>query len=371
MRGLAIVVMAARHADLPVRDLCWRSLGYASFGQVFVLLSGIVTALVWLRLRAAQGDGALRRVAWRRAATLWAVHVALLLWLAVLVRIGSETGTAWTPRRGRLMLDDPLEAVALGAAFLWQPPFFDILPMYCLFLAATPFVLPRLAAGGRSAAWVLGGSVGLWTAAQAGLLDLVTAPLPDGLPVVLPVFDPFAWQFVFCVGLWLGVRRSRGEALPFPRSRPASIALAALLVAVVAGQYVLSHTKGGERRYETDTAWIFRREGGGPVSLVAFAAMAYGVAWIGALRPSVLDWPAFAYLGRHALSVFAFHLVVVLPTWLLPPLHVAVAWALTPVLLASLWLPAWWGERRRTRRRAAPPDPGPAPRESCAPGAPG
>jgi len=269
------------------------------------------------------------------------------------------------------MLEDPLEAVALGAAFLWQPPLFDILPMYCAFLVVTPFVLPRLAAGGRGAASVLAGSVALWAGAQAGLLDFVTSPLPAGLPVVLPAFDPFAWQLVFCVGLWLGVRRSRGETLPFPRSRPASIALAALVVAVVAGQYALSHAKGGERRFEADTAWIFRREGGGPVSLVSFAALAYGTAWIGALRPSLLVWPPLAVLGRHALAVFAFHLVVVLPTWLLPPISDALAWALTPVVLASLWLPAWWGERRRSRRQASPADPAPAPRESCAPGAPG
>ncbi len=42
-----------------------------------------------------------------------------------------------------LPLESPLLALGLGAVFLMQPAFLDILPMYCLFLLITPFIINR------------------------------------------------------------------------------------------------------------------------------------------------------------------------------------------------------------------------------------
>lgn len=355
VRGLCLLVMAGRHMDFPIRPYCWRTLGFAGVAQLFVFMSGLVLAIVQTRALAGPGDPdvlrrELRRRSVRRAALLWAVHVALLVYLALVVHVAQGAGRTWVPRTGRLVLEDPLAAIASGAVFLWQPPLHDILPMYCLFLLAAPFVLPRLADRGPGERAVLAGSGLLWLAAQFGLLRTVMEPFADRFPVVVTAFDPFAWQLLFVAGMWFGVRTHQGRPLPLPRAAwPGVVMLTVHVVQTLVARRL-------DDRSRPDDAWsgIWRRESLGPVSLIAFANVAYLGAWLATVRPKWFSVAPLALLGRHALLLFVVHLVLVVPTWTLPPdLPLAVQWGLTFAIFGVLFVVAWAADRRMRRRRAA------------------
>ena len=68
--------------------------------------------------------------------------------------------------------------------FLYQPGYSDIVPMYCLFLAAAPGAV-LLSMRGHAGA-CLAASAGLWLAAQLGLSHTLFAPISIRLGLELP-----------------------------------------------------------------------------------------------------------------------------------------------------------------------------------------
>ena len=102
-------------------------------------------------------------------------------------------------------LDEPGVAVAKALTLQFQPAFMHILPLYIVLLAVLPFVM----AGFRS--WprvILFASFVLWLAVQLDKrIALSVYPGPDG---VWP-FNPFAWQALFFLGVWLGWRGTAGQ----------------------------------------------------------------------------------------------------------------------------------------------------------------
>ena len=162
---------------------------YVSAAEGFVLLSGLVMGLVYRRLIERDGLGAATRRAVLRAATLYSTAVALTLAFRV---ASSLAGASWAEPGGDLL------AFARDAITLRQSYYLaDVLMLYAVLVLAAPLALALLAHGRTGL--LLGASVGVWAAYQAGLL----APL-DGVFAGLIVFPPFAWQLLFAAGLAAG-----------------------------------------------------------------------------------------------------------------------------------------------------------------------
>ena len=112
--------------------------GFFTAALGFVLLSGFVSGFVYEGSRVHDGFGAITRRVGARVRALYVTQLVLYATLAVAVVTG-------LPHVGRWDLDvygdDPWKALLLSVSMLYEPGYLGLLPMYCLFLLATPVLI--------------------------------------------------------------------------------------------------------------------------------------------------------------------------------------------------------------------------------------
>jgi hypothetical protein len=193
--------------------------------------------------------------------------------------------------------------------FAIVPHFFNILPMYMLFVAAGPLVVWGLA---RRPFATLAVSLAVYSASQFGLFAFLILDLKDRL-----YFDPIPWQILFVMGI--AVRR-----LPFeiPRTRWLLFtALSVLLLVAARKALVPALTRmqilPDNPLWEVPTEWAEKYRPALPfVRLLYFIVFAYVGAVIAPLTSGfwttrLAGW--FKRLGRHSLLVFCAGILI---TWI-------------------------------------------------------
>lgn len=208
LRGFLLINMTLTH--LPTRVSPWanESFGYVSSAEGFVLLGALLVG--WLhRQRRERNPREAERGIFRSAARVYRYHLMLLL-LAFTVVAGVAVHIH-NIALGNLLdyyLQSPAIAVPASAALLYQPPLFDILPIFVVFLLLSPLLLRAAARFG----WplVLSASGCIWLLAQFHLRAAVYAALAHaGFPIPLREmgsFDLYGWQFLWVAGLAAGGR---------------------------------------------------------------------------------------------------------------------------------------------------------------------
>jgi hypothetical protein len=280
-----------------------RNFGFSDAAEAFVFLSGVSIALAYgrhfsigERLKTLRGLG-------RRVLKLYGAHVGLSV--AALAIFFAGAALAEKPDlvavHGRdLFVENPglgfLGIVSLGH----QLGYFNILPLYMILLACVPALLLLAAIDWR-----------VMLAASALLYALVRIEgwnLPNWPTSGAWFFDPLAWQFLFAIGVAVGLGLRRG---PVPVSR--LLALAALAV-VTASAAVVTHrlwAAPGTELYGVLEAWRGRldldKSQLGLARLIHFLALAYLVyaAGISARLRELRLYAPLALLGRNSLWVFA------------------------------------------------------------------
>jgi len=341
LRGLFLIIMMVDHLPYhPLRRFSRQGFGFVSAAEGFVFISGMVSAWVYGRILAKQGEAALRRSAWHRARDIYLTH--LLLYTVALVcsllggwQIASQFANFWG-------------AWWHGALLIYQPHLLDILPMYAAFLLLIPLLLQQMARGRALLVWAA--SIALWLAAQWGIGS------PGRTPswLQLGFFNILAWQVLFVAGAYFGQRKAGGHGSPILASRllfVSSVILVTLLF-LVRHQILFF---GNFSIVDTKTALGAWKSINHPLRLINFAAYAYILWYI----PRSLDVKVHAtyvlrwlrYLGAHSLQVFAWSIFVSCiafgfrDSWV----SLSPAWqtllAVTAAL--SLMLPAWVHERLR------------------------
>jgi hypothetical protein len=128
----------------------------------------------------------------------------------------------------------PVRAAMDAALLVYRPPLLDILPMYIIFLVLTPLALRM----GQKLGWTVTLSSGfaIWLMAQLGLRQTAWGLLNRHFGLRIPLnemgsFDPWAWQLVWLVGLWMGVCWAKDE---LPLTRVASKVASPALIVVLA-----------------------------------------------------------------------------------------------------------------------------------------
>ena len=366
LRGWCLVFMMLTHLHLQddylLGYLHFNQLVFADSAQAFIFLSGLLVGLIGVRQHARQGAMPVVRRFWRRAAELYGWHLGLLLLILLMASIIPLGWFAWREWLQHLLVQRG-PYVGATAALIYQPTLLDILPQYILYLLAAPALI-HLVARGR-AGLVLAASLGLWLLVQLGLGGPPASALAGlgwlaGQPVVArAAFNPLAWQLLFVGGLVLGGLRARGD-LPTPslltsRRRQLADLVPALLLVMMALRLSLPYWPedgvliGGLRA-------LADREALGLLRVLSFAGLAYLLARLlylasedGPLRRLVgHPWPSL--IGRHALPVFAFHVVLIYLLRLLSTLLggipdpwysllalAAIATLLLPAKLADAW----------------------------------
>ncbi len=310
LRGLLLLIMALAHLPTRVSAYANQPIGFVSAAEGFVFLSAFVAgsaSSAWM----AEGLHLARTKLWSRALKLYTYHLGLLLFaFTIAAAFAATTGRPALRNLLTFYFDSPVMAVLSGPLLLYQPPLFDILPMYIVFLAVTPWLLTRTAVRGWGG--VLAVSALLWAFAQVSgwrlLHEQLTATLGLAVPFdVAGSFDPFAWQLLWIAGLWAGARHD---------SRAVRSALSPAVVAAAFGvgcaMLLWRHGIGGFWPDPSTLVALLDKWRLGPLRLLNFAALA--VVFAVALIP-LLAWlhvSVLSLLGRASLQVFCAHLLVCL-----------------------------------------------------------
>jgi hypothetical protein len=313
LRGLMLILMTVTH--VPTDYSVWLSqpFGFVSAAEGFVFLSAYLVGMVYTRLAIRDGVNAMRVGLWRRARLVWLCQAGMLLFLFTMIaQIGLLTGRMAIKNLISFYLAQPVDALWTGLALIYNPPLLDILPMYVLFMLASPVAL---AIGLRRRGWlfVIAASLVLWLLAQFGLSQASynTIVRATGLKVPLHetgAFELVAWQFLWILGLWLGSRR---EAIPDRHGF--SWWIVAISIVYAATCLVWRHAVGQAPfgpRFELNL--LFDKWRLGPLRLLDFFALLVLVARFGPTVAARWRFPMLETLGRASLPVFCAHLVIVL-----------------------------------------------------------
>ena len=212
-RGLALMMVLVNHIEiwsgrLVVEPWAMVSLGFSDAAEIFVFLSGFVFAIAYSQVLERDGLAACTRKACWRAFEVYRAYL-LVSWLVIAI---GALCMRWGPpyyHQYLLIGERPWPSFLATWTLQFHPLGFEILAIYVVILPAMPLLL-YLA---RRAAWLA------WTiSAGTYLLALI---LPDLNPTrfgdQLPwFFNPFSWQFLFFLGVWLGIP-GRQPAARFPR----------------------------------------------------------------------------------------------------------------------------------------------------------
>jgi len=280
--------------------------GFVSGAEGFIFLSALFTGRTYLRLAEREGYRAMVSQLWTRTLRLYIYHVALLaLAFLAIARLAAGGDRPGLHNLLDFYFAAPRQATVDAALLVYRPPLLDILPMYITFLLLTPVAL-MLA---RKIGWkaILSGGIALWLLAQFGLrqaaYDFCTRVFGLRIPLnATGAFDLFAWQLMWLVGLYCGVRWSKND-LPVEKwSRRVLIPAISIVPVLFALRYWVG------RGLELGIFEVFFDKWHlGIVRLVNFAAVAalliyfQSVIKLLAVRPLVI-------MGQASLQVFCAHL---------------------------------------------------------------
>lgn len=355
-----LVLMTLTHLPTRLTSPLGQPFGYVSAAEGFVLLSGFMAGLVYGRLAQRQGLQAMRRAFWRRSLLVYGCHAATLLFLfTVIALIGLRVDEPAVKNLMSFYLQRPVDALVGGLLLIYQPPLLDILPMYVLFMLASPWAFWLALRRG----WVpvMAGSLTLWLLAQFGLAERLYELAASLVPLPVPygetgAFNGFAWQFLWVLGLWMGASRHEQPVQPFTFPSVAVwLALAAAAVGI-AWRHTLGQAPFGA---DEQMNLLFDKWQLGPLRLLNLLALLLLVIHFGpGLANRLPRIRALETLGSASLPVFCAHLVVVLLVLAVFGAEFTRPWMIdAPLLLgvlASLYLAGWLTQRWEERSEAAP-----------------
>lgn len=222
-RGLTMLIIFVAHlpenswnAWIPAR------FGFSSGAELFVFCSGIASALafgsVFVRRGLALGTA---RIAYRIWQVYWAQISLVLALIALAAGLDHVFGLGKVAEQFPPLLTDPAGALLGIATLTWQPDYLDILPMYLVILALIPVMM--LVRRLHPALPFLVAAL-LYAAVWARGINLPGNPW-NGASWFL---NPFAWQFIFFIGFFIGMKW-----LPVPRLGDRRLMLAAALFVLV------------------------------------------------------------------------------------------------------------------------------------------
>jgi hypothetical protein len=308
LRGLMLMLMTLAHLPTQAHVVTNQQLGFVTEAEGFVFLSAFLTGRIFGRIANESGFSVVIRRLWTRALRLYGYHLFLLGFAFTVV----ATVAIHTKRPGLEGLLDfylahPIHAVGSAVLLVYCPPLLDILPMYIIFLLATPVALYV----GTRWSWnlVLIPSGLIWVFAQFGLRTAIHAHLVQSVGFRMPLnemgaFDLLAWQFLWAVGLWIGTGASGtvSKVLTSKMSVIAAIVVGAAFF-LVRHSILHVHVDGAVWSGFIDK-WHL-----GPLRLLDFSSFAILFAVSRAWLARWLTISPLVSLGKASLEVFCAHLL--------------------------------------------------------------
>ena len=317
LRGLFLVWMTLTHLPTRASDLVNQPFGFVSSAEGFVFLSALLTARLYIRKAVTDEEG-LRAKLWKRALHIYGYHVLLLVLAFTLVAwVGVHTHRVALTNLLSFYLAHPVTAIIGSLLLIYCPPLLDILPMYVIFLCASPYILAFAARRG----WrlLLAGSTLIWIFAQLGLRTWIHWLVVHVTGLKIPLqetgaFNLFAWQAVWLLGMWIGARSadpSPAGGLPFrhlPRYAYPIAAFICLFFFGIRHQWLswFSPSLTPDALGLLLDKWQIGALRA--VNLIAFSIVLY---WLRKPVKRIVSIEPFLTLGKASLEVFCAHIVFV------------------------------------------------------------
>ncbi len=309
-RGLMLVWMTLTHLPTVLTPWVNQPFGFFSSSEGFIFLSALFTGRIYFRLMDRDGPWAMHRKLTLRTLRLYGYHLLLLLFLFLVAARVAMSGRA--PALYNLLhfyfSTGQAHAIVASMLLIYRPPLLDIIPLYVIFLFISPFILLLTCRVRVRWKYVLGASFTLWLLAQFGLRQAFYAFVARHFDVRIPLsemgaFDLWAWQLMWVLGMWCGVRWARNDLFAPRWAARAWLPALAIAVALLALRYAQIYGLQFGRLDPLVDKWHL-----GPARLLDFGAVALVLVRFRtsleplAVRPLVL-------MGQSSLYVFCTHFV--------------------------------------------------------------
>lgn len=201
--------------------------GFFTSALGFVFLSGLVAGIV-AQKKEEKPLKQLTRTYHLRAKTIYRHHVITFIVLSVVGLLFFYHGIKLSPFNSFELTEPVISKMALGVVLLNRPRFLDILPMYFFFMLALPTIIKYIRMG--KVLFVLFLSAGIYALAQLFNTYHIQAGIGRDYLVELGYFDILAWQFIFVMGVILGILYEKG-LLGFLKNKKVLLTTGAVIIA--------------------------------------------------------------------------------------------------------------------------------------------
>ena len=315
LRGYALVCIMLDHMPIGVlRNVTLSNFAVFDAAELFVLLSGFLVGMVWVKVEARHGRWTAQKRFLKRAVQVWLAliigAVLLALFSSLLFALHMNHTAVWF-QYSRWIFEHPIGYLATVGLMWMQPNLMDVLALYVLLIATAPVTVPFLL---RWPLLAMAVSVSIWFFAEP-----LNAMIPNQRPGPGLLFNPFGWQLLFFVGVAMGAFRS--QIMPVLLRWRGLITAAAIGILLFSLAIVTAWKIGEPAKQVTQFLRIFH----GPIDkwsldglrLIAILAASWMVA-VPLARP--FAWMASTRLGEASAEIgrgglFSFVVCVLLSIW--------------------------------------------------------
>ena len=350
-RGLALYMILVDHVvGDPLSRITLQNFGFSDAAEAFIFLSGLSCGIVYFRALARGGWPRLTAAICRRASQIYAYYVlASIATILILKAVEGAVAKAHVSHSFLVLREEPI-SVLWSTILLTSPP--DLPGILVIYLVLTLVVIPLFLWGASvSAPLTLAASGFIWAISQ--IVHFSLPHFPDH-----SYFNPFAWQFLFCIGMFIGLRYSATS----PSLRAAQTPRWLVSAAWVCVSFALLYRYRSQLGFEWLPTMTNDKDNLSAVRLLHFLSIALIFATYIKPDNSMLgSWPATAVIrtGQCSLEVFSMGTVlsillsVIFALWIPSRLErvaldgvAALATALTALALTQM--------RRRRQRMPRP-----------------
>lgn len=311
LRGVMLVWMACTHLPTALSIYINQPFGYFASTEGFIFLSALFSGRICAGLVDRRGERIMCRNMWMRAARLYGYQLLLLGFAFIIEAPIAARGNR--PAVHNLLnyyfVVGKSRAFIHAALMIYRPPLLDILPIYIIFLALTPFaVLVGMRYGWK---YVFAGCLALWLSAQLGFqnyaYNLLAREFHPRIPLSeMGAFNLWGWQLWWLIGLWLGVHWYSNDLHLAEWSKKFTVPAVAVVLFFLTLRYIQLVTNLDFARF----APLFDKWNFGVARIVNFSAiMLIAIRLRSVLKPLAVR--PLVRMGQASLAVFCVHLLCV------------------------------------------------------------
>lgn len=304
-RGLLLIVIVIDHlftSNNIIRVLTDGFFGWFSAAEGFVFISGLVAGLVYSYKY--NQNKPIKAPIFRRALSIYKYHILSILFLLFIVNFNFFVRAYWLESYD-ILFRSPSVYFLWFSSFLYQPGYFDVLPMYIIFMLLVPLAIKSLE--NKRYLLVCCLSIAVYLLGYSNIL----LPFYNsvGNKLVGGYFNILCWQLIFFGGLIIG-HLMYHEKININKNRLGiSIALTLAIILFILKRlsgYLATDSLSYISRELTDKSTLK------PLRLINVAAIIVLVAWIATRFKGWFTYKPVCRLGMYSLQVFTFQILVII-----------------------------------------------------------